>query len=1214
MEEGTSAFSEDGQIGEGGGGVVYAGILNGVAVAVKRCRKAMRRVPVEVRFLLSLPRHPCVVKLVAWSNDGDVPCVAYEHMAGGDLACRLASSSTLSMRDRLSIALDVALGLLDLHTESPTTHRWACHGDIKPSNILLDAHDRTLPAVHAKICDFGCARFLRRETARSLPRADGSHVYFVVTDRVGGTPNFMAPEAKERGYVSTAGDVYSFGILLMQLVTGQTHGSGEKLRTTLEAVDCNASAAHPLCDSSLDTTDSRVAAACAGLLSIALSCASAEFLRRPDMADVVLDLEAIIDEFEGNDAAHIDPVVAVLRREINVGRYFRWAEDDDIRGADEPSSFSLTDPAGFESAIRTDGWRPRRVTSIDSFTRMLGFYGFGRRVRPGGDIVFHHASFNKSSRSSDHLVVSTTRKTGASAMRDLRDSLTKRSGDDDAMLDGASESDEVDADERQRSRRLDVGIELVEATWVSPSCDGRPSSAESGVKLTHKDTANEAGAALILDALQAPSFSPFAADSRSDFKTVLTDAAESPKGRRAHSVLVRGAPLPLSLRPLIDNDDIVVAADGLSVFRLERPSTDFRAGYHRVTLEATFRSLADAYAAQECGLQLLGSDASATGFRSLADHELASVQFRAAITDTGATVCKVQIQLMFQPSLRTMQVFGVRLDPTAGVGRPFSFAIDARDTLYTPRSIQILPSRCGCDARFDDIEIRSTVVTADGVYNIPRVAGKLWSLVVEATYDAPAADVAMARAADGLLPFPVHVGTRGQHPASAWMKPPSTALGAKGVVSVKVVSGPTVVDGLGAVVRVQFEVVLGSQFKSECASAQTSYARSVRHSTVPSPQDCIFRIPLTCMTRTDGGSVLFCVLPHVSAAFFRVRGMLDDEHVMRAADGALRHHRAALMKAKDPSQRIRAESEQVELVDVCHDAGETLFAVKLSHKRNMLVGDCVAIANGVCSTLAATPVVAVGFGSKAVWQAEGKQFLHNVRMVRAHDPPAVTRSEVLQKPFPRPRHRVGFSSESFREVDKGAQMMWKLSLDDTPTPKLAVPPKLPVMSKDEPIVKRDALIKGGAGGGDDDLAKAQTAELDAADLPGLDEFIAMQNAMENWGPTFASNFVWPMGAPNREKSPLFEKRSRRRRRRGSVAGSSVLTSDSDVTNHRTGRRRRRGGVRSRCGSDASSAGTFGPGAGASLFTPALSEDGDVGSIPELLLDAADEDVAAEPEA
>ncbi|XP_076885868.1 putative LRR receptor-like serine/threonine-protein kinase At1g74360 [Bidens hawaiensis] len=203
----TGNFANDRIIGRGGFGTVYRGVLpDGREVAIKKKlregidgeREFRAEMEVLTRTGLGWP-HPNLVTLYGWCLYGSEKLLVYEYMEGGNLEDVLGDKIALKWRARVNIATDVAHALVFLHHECYPS---IVHRDVKASNVLLDKQGR------AKVTDFGLARVMD---------VGDSHV----STMVAGTIGYVAPEYGQMWQATTKGDVYSFGVLIMELATGR---------------------------------------------------------------------------------------------------------------------------------------------------------------------------------------------------------------------------------------------------------------------------------------------------------------------------------------------------------------------------------------------------------------------------------------------------------------------------------------------------------------------------------------------------------------------------------------------------------------------------------------------------------------------------------------------------------------------------------------------------------------------------------------------------------------------------------------------------------------------------------------------------------------------------------------------------------------------------------------------------------------------------------
>ncbi|XP_076363567.1 uncharacterized protein LOC143253474 isoform X2 [Tachypleus tridentatus] len=208
----TDEFSQSCILGRGGFGVVYKGDWKGNIVAVKRLiargghdsvsqqQVSLKQSLNEMKILYS-HRIDNILPLYGVSLDGPEPCLVYQFMANGSVEdwLLLRNNPPLTWIQRGIIAEGTARGLNYLHTSSPML----VHGDIKSANILLDVN------MEPKIGDFGLTR--------EGPSGEDTHVKVT---RVHGTQVYLPPEYLRDNQLSTKVDVYSYGVVLLELATG----------------------------------------------------------------------------------------------------------------------------------------------------------------------------------------------------------------------------------------------------------------------------------------------------------------------------------------------------------------------------------------------------------------------------------------------------------------------------------------------------------------------------------------------------------------------------------------------------------------------------------------------------------------------------------------------------------------------------------------------------------------------------------------------------------------------------------------------------------------------------------------------------------------------------------------------------------------------------------------------------------------------------------
>ncbi|XP_037424979.1 putative receptor-like protein kinase At4g00960 [Triticum dicoccoides] len=208
IQEATSNFSEANKLGEGGFGPVYKGhFLNGMEIAVKRLAshsgQGIMEFKNEVELIAKL-QHRNLVRLLGCCSQGVEKILVYEYLPNKSLDFFIFDEYRKSLMDwnkRLVIIEGIAEGLVYLHRHSRLR---VIHRDLKPSNILLDNE------MNPKISDFGLAKiFSSNNTDEDTTRT------------VVGTYGYMAPEYASEGLFSIKSDVFSFGVLILEILSGK---------------------------------------------------------------------------------------------------------------------------------------------------------------------------------------------------------------------------------------------------------------------------------------------------------------------------------------------------------------------------------------------------------------------------------------------------------------------------------------------------------------------------------------------------------------------------------------------------------------------------------------------------------------------------------------------------------------------------------------------------------------------------------------------------------------------------------------------------------------------------------------------------------------------------------------------------------------------------------------------------------------------------------
>ncbi|EEE66271.1 hypothetical protein OsJ_22463 [Oryza sativa Japonica Group] len=281
LVDATDGFSENRNVGIGGFGTVYKGqLLDGHTVAIKRFVVDAAIFDFKSELQLVRLQHTNLIRLLGWCIHEKEKILVYEFMQKGSLdniIFHKRKGALLNWSKRLQIIKGLAEGLLYLHKHCLIVHR-----DLKPNNILLD-HD-----MNPKIADFGSAVTLVSDVAEECTR------------RVVGTSGYIAPEYASEGRYSLKTDVFSFGVVVLEIISGRKNFIMEKQGDTVGNLIRDAwhmwrdGRLHELVDPALcDEYESPVIMRCT---QVALLCAQEDPTERPTMTDVtrVLNSQSIL--------------------------------------------------------------------------------------------------------------------------------------------------------------------------------------------------------------------------------------------------------------------------------------------------------------------------------------------------------------------------------------------------------------------------------------------------------------------------------------------------------------------------------------------------------------------------------------------------------------------------------------------------------------------------------------------------------------------------------------------------------------------------------------------------------------------------------------------------------------------------------------------------------------------------------------------------------
>ncbi|PKA49191.1 putative LRR receptor-like serine/threonine-protein kinase [Apostasia shenzhenica] len=338
LQAATENFSSKNILGKGGFGNVYRGRLaDGTVVAVKRLRdgggaagEAQFRTEVE---MISLAVHRNLLRLIGYCAAGGERLLVYPFMANGSVAARLRGKPPLDWAARKRIAVGAARGLAYLHELCDPK---IIHRDVKAANVLLDG------SLEAVVGDFGLAKL--------LDHAD-SHV----TTAVRGTVGHIAPEYLSTGQSSDRTDVFGFGILLLDLISGlrspdfAARSPQQKASSLLDWVRKAEQERRPelVVDRELGGCYDRIEVM--EMVKVALLCTQYLPASRPRMSEVIRMLEGdgLAEKWEASNGMMPDPekIVENDREEMKSCCVIFMADgDDDGRSVEDVEEMELSGP------------------------------------------------------------------------------------------------------------------------------------------------------------------------------------------------------------------------------------------------------------------------------------------------------------------------------------------------------------------------------------------------------------------------------------------------------------------------------------------------------------------------------------------------------------------------------------------------------------------------------------------------------------------------------------------------------------------------------------------------------------------------------------------------------------------------------------------------------------------------------------------------------
>ncbi|XP_023773124.1 receptor protein kinase TMK1 [Lactuca sativa] len=354
----TNNFSPNNILGRGGFGTVYKGELHdGTKIAVKRMEsgvmseKGLDEFKSEIAVLTKV-RHRHLVALLGYCLDGNERLLVYEYMPQGTLSRFLfdwqeEGLKPLEWTKRLIIALDVARGVEYLHGLAQQSF---IHRDLKPSNILLGDDMR------AKVADFGLVRL--------APDGKASLV-----TRLAGTFGYLAPEYAVTGRVTTKIDVFSFGVILMELITGRRALDETQQEESVHLVQwfrrmhINKDTFQKAIDPTLDL-DEEALASLSTVAELAGHCCAREPHQRPDMSHAVNVLSSLAELWKPSDPDP-DDIYGIDLDMTLPQAVKKWQALEGMSGYDNSSVIGSNDNTQTSIPTRPSGF-------ADSFTSQDG--------------------------------------------------------------------------------------------------------------------------------------------------------------------------------------------------------------------------------------------------------------------------------------------------------------------------------------------------------------------------------------------------------------------------------------------------------------------------------------------------------------------------------------------------------------------------------------------------------------------------------------------------------------------------------------------------------------------------------------------------------------------------------------------------------------------------------------------------------------------------
>ncbi|KJE92014.1 hypothetical protein CAOG_03051 [Capsaspora owczarzaki ATCC 30864] len=279
----TNNFAAKYLLGEGAFGRVYGASVSGSRVAIKKLSAESKQGSAEFKselHSLAKFRHPNVVAILSYAEDGDERCLVYEFMPNGSVRDRLNRKNNtppLTWSQRHRIAADVARGMH--YIQGAFSDKPLFHFDLKTDNVLLNAH------FNAKVSDFGLfrAQHLDEKSYIFTQLVQGA-----VPQLVQGAAPYMCPEFFEEGRMTNKTAVYAFGMILLELLTAEKPGTRLKSKARIAVTN---QAIAGMLDSTLNPTEADHQSV-SEIVTLALECLADESDERPSFGSILTLLDS----------------------------------------------------------------------------------------------------------------------------------------------------------------------------------------------------------------------------------------------------------------------------------------------------------------------------------------------------------------------------------------------------------------------------------------------------------------------------------------------------------------------------------------------------------------------------------------------------------------------------------------------------------------------------------------------------------------------------------------------------------------------------------------------------------------------------------------------------------------------------------------------------------------------------------------------------------